>query len=135
MPLITWDNSYSVKIKVIDGQHQKLVHLVNELYEGLNQGKGREASGKTLDELINYTRTHFAYEEQLFKIHGYPGYADHKAEHDALASKVIDFQKQFKEGKANLALPLMTFLKDWLINHIRGTDQKYTAFLNTKGVY
>lgn len=135
MSLITWENSYSVKVKVIDNQHQKLVGLINELYDGMNQGKGREASGKTLDELISYTRTHFAYEEQLFKIHGYPTYTAHKAEHDALTAKVLDFQKQFREGKANLALPLMTFLKDWLINHIRGTDQKYSGFLNSKGVY
>ena len=110
MSLITWDNTYSVKIKVIDNQHQKLVGLINELYDGMNQGKGREASGKTLDELISYTRTHFAYEEQLFKIHGFPTYASHKVEHDSLTEKVIDFQKQFREGKANLALPLMTFL-------------------------
>jgi len=135
MSLITWDNSYSVKVKVIDNQHQKLVGLINELYDGMNQGKGREASGKTLDELISYTRTHFAYEEQLFKIHGYPTYAAHKAEHDALTEKVLDFQKQFREGKANLALPLMTFLKDWLLNHIRGTDQKYSGYLNSKGVF
>ncbi len=135
MSLITWDNSFSVKIKVIDNQHQKLVSLINALYDGMNQGKGRDAIGKTLDELVSYTRTHFAYEEQLFKIHGYPTLAEHKAEHDALTEKVIDFQKQYREGKANLALPLMTFLKDWLTNHIRGTDQKYTAFLNSKGVY
>ncbi len=135
MSLIKWDTNYSVKIKIIDNQHQNLVALINQLYDGVSQGKGSESAGKTLDELINYTRTHFAYEEQLFRIHGYPEYLAHKAEHDALTEKVLDFQSQFRAGKATLALPLLSFLKDWLTNHIQGTDKRYSNFLNTKGVF
>lgn len=134
MALINWENSYSVKVKNVDTQHQKLFTLINDLYDAMNQGKGRDVTGKILDELVTYTKTHFAYEEQLLKGNGYPAFAAHKAEHDLFTGKVVDFQKQYQEGKASLALPLMTFLKDWLTNHIRGTDQKYSSFLNGKGV-
>ncbi len=134
MALITWENSYSVKIKNIDSQHQKLFALINELYEAMNQGKGRDAAGKILDELVNYTKTHFAYEEQLLKSNNYVNFTAHKAEHDIFTAKVVEFQKQYNEGKALLALPLMNFLKDWLSNHIRGTDQKYSSYLTGKGI-
>ena len=134
MALISWDNSFSVKVKNVDTQHQKLFALINELHDAMNQGKGRDAAGKILDDLVNYTKTHFAFEELLLKNNGYPNFPAHKAEHDAFTGKVVEFQKQYKEGKATLALPLMTFLKDWLSNHIRGTDQKYSNFLNGKGI-
>ena len=28
----------------------------------------------------------------------------------------------------------MSFLKNWLVKHIQGTDALYTSFLNEKGV-
>ena len=31
LPLITWDDNYSVNIKVIDDQHMKLADLINDL--------------------------------------------------------------------------------------------------------
>jgi hemerythrin len=47
---------------------------------------------------------------------------------------VGNFKQRFAAGDATVAMELMDFLKDWLVNHINGTDRKYVPFLKGKGV-
>ena len=134
MALITWNDNYSVKIKQFDDQHKKLIDMLNELHDAMKVGKGKEVLEKILAGLIQYTGTHFANEERLMKLHNYPGYEQHKKEHNLLALQVNDVQTQYREGNAVLSQAVMTFLKDWLQNHIQGSDKNYAPFLNSKGV-
>lgn len=134
MALMNWSDNLSVNIKEIDEQHKKLVGMINELHEAMKQGKGSDVTGKVLAGLIQYVATHFATEEKFMKTHAYPEYLKHKAEHDALTKQAADLQNQFHEGKPVLTVELMSFLKNWLTNHILGTDKKYGPYLNGKGV-
>ena len=68
------------------------------------------------------------------KAHGYADYQAHKAEHDELTKQVLDFQRRFQARSAGLSMELMAFLKNWLINHIQGSDKQYAPFLHGKGV-
>ena len=135
MPLMTWTEKMSVGIGVIDTDHQKLVSMVNELYDGIQAGKGKEKLGSVLDALVDYTKMHFAREEKFFAQTAYPDSAAHKKEHEALTKQVADVQAKFKAGATStLSLEVMNFLKNWLINHIQGSDKKYGPHLNGKGV-
>jgi len=134
MPLFTWNDSYSVGVMDIDAQHKRLVELVNELHDAMSLGKGRDTVGKTLDGLIDYTRTHFAFEEKLMAVHTYPAAAQHKIEHESLTRQVVELQGKFLTGQATVTLTVMKFLKDWLSNHILSVDKKFGAYLNTQGV-
>jgi len=134
MPLFTWNESYSVNIKQFDDQHRKLVELINMLHDAMSMGKGIQVMRKVLDELVAYTTTHFADEEKVMQEHNYPGYLAHKMEHERLTFKVLEIQSKFQDRQITLTLGVMKFLQDWLVNHIQGTDQKYTAYLNKRGV-
>lgn len=134
MALITWSDSYSVKVKDFDQQHQKLVTLINDLHEAMKAGKAKNIMEMMLDELGSYTVYHFKSEEDQMKKHHYPEMDKHLEEHKGFVQKVQDFQAQFKAGKATLSLDISNFLRDWLINHINGTDKKYSDFFNQKGV-
>lgn len=134
MALLDWNDNYSVKVKEIDNQHKKLVELINTLHDGMKSGKGKEVLGKILDELANYTVYHFGYEEKLFEKHGYPESIIHKRQHSDLVSQVQKFIESYKNGNGVLTIELMNFLRDWLTQHIAGSDKKYTVFLNGKGV-
>ncbi len=134
MALITWGSEFSVGINSIDEQHKKLVGYVNELNDAMAQGKGKDVLEKILGSLVDYTKTHFAHEERLFKAHAYPEGSTHKAKHDELTKKVIQFQKDLHDGKTVMSVEIMAFLKDWLLNHIKGTDMKYSPYLKAKGV-
>ena len=79
MALVTWDQSYSVSVKKLDEQHQKLFSLLNTLHEAMRQGKGQAVVEDTLGELALYIVTHFRAEEELLRkselsgIHRAPG--------------------------------------------------------------
>jgi hemerythrin len=134
MALINWDVSFSVNVAEIDQQHKKLVEMVNELHNAMMQGKGRLLLGKIVDGLISYTATHFKTEEKYFETYGYPETYIHKQEHAAFVRKVTEFREGFKKRKLTLTIEVMDFLSDWIENHIKGTDKKYSRFFNEKGL-
>ncbi len=134
MALMEWSKDYSVNITEFDGQHKKIVGFINELHLAMREAKGKEVMGKILDELADYTVFHFSAEERLMHQYSYPGYIKHKAEHDNLTKQVLVLVNDYKAGKSLISQEVMQFLKDWLVNHIIGSDKKYSDFLNSKGI-
>lgn len=132
--LITWSDRYSVGISRIDAQHQRLVDLINDLHAATLAGEGNSALDKILDGLAGYVVSHFATEEALMKKFAYPGYDQHKAEHERLAAQVKLLLEKSRTDRTALSPEVMMFLQRWLIGHIANVDKKYSAHLNAAGV-
>ena len=132
--MFEWNANYSVNIGSIDAQHQNLFAIGRELYAAMNAGHSKAVLAKILDRLVQYTAVHFAHEERLMKQHCYKDYAAHKAEHDALTKQVLQFQADFQAGRAMMSVQLLHFLKNWLANHINGSDKKYAPALRQQAV-
>ncbi len=136
MPLMTWTEKLSVGVGVLDEDHKKLVGMLNELYDAMQAGQGRDLLGRILNGLVQYTKFHFAREEKFFAQTGYAAAGPHKQEHDALTRQVLDVQQKYAAGATTtLSLDVMQFLRNWLVNHIQGSDQKYRPHLNAKGIH
>ena len=134
MALVTWDQTYSVSVRRLDEQHQKLFALLNALHEAMRQGKGQAVVQDTLRELATYTVTHFRAEEELMRKTNYPGLAAHRAEHQRFVDKVNQFTQDLKAGGNVSSLQVVGFIKEWLAEHIRRTDRSYSAHMNAQGV-
>jgi hemerythrin len=134
MALLTWSAKYSVQVKKFDDQHKKLIDIVNNLHDAMKVGKGKDTLGEVLEALITYTGNHFSEEEKAMKAGGFPGYEEHKKEHNLLVLQVKDIQSQFRSGKAVLTQEVMSFLKKWLEDHILGSDRNYGPFFNQQGI-
>jgi len=134
MAMVAWNENLSVKVAEIDTQHKKLVAMINELYDAMKVGKGKEVTGKILNGLISYTVTHFQQEERYFDKFGYPDKMNHKKEHADFVKKVSGFKNDFESGKVSLTIEVMNFLSDWLFKHIKVTDKGYSKFFNEKGL-
>lgn len=136
MSLIMWNDRLSVGIASIDKEHQKLVGLLNNFYDAVQGGKGKESLAKLLGELIDYTKVHFSNEEKLFAKTAYPDAAVHKKAHDDLAHQVVEIQNKYAAGaSAALSVETLNFLKNWLLTHIQGTDKKYVPHLTGHGIH
>ncbi len=134
MALFDWKESYSVNIKDVDNQHKILIRSLNELYEAMLTRKAKNVIDGILKSLSDYADFHFAFEENLMQKYKFPGFSQHKKEHEAFVTKVSEFIQKHKDGHLMLSMEVMNFLKDWLKNHIQGVDKKYSPFLNGKGV-
>jgi hemerythrin len=130
-----WTEEMSVKVKIFDDDHKALIEMLNELNDGIEANRTRQALEGVIEKLSTYTRMHFAREERLFAQTGYAAGAAHKAEHALLAKRVKNLQMRFESGQSReLGMETMAFLKRWLTDHIMGSDQEYGPHLNTKGI-
>ncbi|HOV03151.1 MAG TPA: bacteriohemerythrin [Hyphomicrobiales bacterium] len=129
MALLNWSSEFSVGIEIIDKQHMILVRAINLLAMAVERNGSQELMSEIFHTLVDYTNTHFAYEEELFDYYGYPQTDKHKQEHKALLEKVLAFKRQWESGQADLGPEVLKFLVDWLRHHILGSDKKYTGFL------
>ncbi|MDH5785551.1 MAG: bacteriohemerythrin [Chromatiales bacterium] len=125
MAMVEWDNAYSVEIQEIDEQHKRLIDIMNELYGALASKSHRDDIGIVLDELVEYTKIHFAVEETLMRIFHYEGYDQHKQIHDNIVRRVLEYQEKFRSGDNKVGMELLMFLKDWLFDHINKIDKAY----------
>lgn len=132
MSLFQWKDDYLVGQSEIDYQHKRLFQLADQLHTAMAGGKGKDALAKTLAELIDYTKRHFAAEEKLMQQSSYPEYIQHKAAHDKLTAQVVQFQTEFVAGKSVVTIQLLQFLKDWLQHHIGKTDRKIAVYLSQR---
>ena len=135
MPLFTWSNDYSVGVKSLDSQHINLFDMMNELEAAMKKGQGEVVTAPLLRKLLDYTARHFAGEERMLEVSGYPDFDKHRALHVALTRKVGDFVEKLENGGGSaINVELLFFLCDWLKTHIKQTDQQYSPWLQKSGV-
>lgn len=134
MELIPWDASFSVNVALIDKQHQMLFQIVNELNNAMLNGNEKETIGKLINKLIMYAAMHFAREEHYFDTLGYPETDMHKGQHNDFEKKVSAFEADFKADRQSLSQDIMHFLSNWLVEHIKVSDKKYSTFLTERRV-
>ena len=131
--LISWSDELSVGIQEIDEQHKILVDLLNSLYLAIREHHGNEATVKILNDLVDYTRIHFAVEESLLRVLDYPEYESHKHHHELLIEQINELSRKIENGK-HVGFELLHFLKNWLTRHILEEDMEYVPHLLKKGV-
>lgn len=138
MGLIQLDKEYLTGIALLDGQHRNLVRTINTLYSRIFECEDlaaeRELTAKTLDSLLGYVDEHFTAEETLMVKCHYPGYDDHRREHDAFRSHVLNLQRLHKSGQATLSFSTFVLIRDWVKNHLMETDAQYVPFFRERGI-
>ena len=134
MSLLTFDKTYATGIEFIDEQHAGLFEALNDLYAALLRGKTSAVTGSLLQDLLAYTRSHFAAEEAMLARAKYPGLVEHRSKHQRLTDQVSEYVDRYKRGEAALSVDLLKFLRHWFINHILREDRAYGAWLAQAGV-
>jgi methyl-accepting chemotaxis protein/hemerythrin len=130
---LEWDESFATGIARFDNEHRTLFGMVNQLHDAMQQKRSHEAIGQILNGLAEYTVNHFAEEERSFSQTGYPEADQHTQLHKKLVDQVVALIAKFNAGEKLLTQDVISFLQDWLINHIKGVDKRYGPHLSKHG--
>ena len=131
--LFVWDDSCKTGIAEIDRDHEGLVNLINDLYEAMQDGTGGALLLPIFSALKHYTETHFAKEESYMLKCNAPDLGEHIQEHQLMAAKLADLERRHRNGEAAISLQALTFLRDWLKNHIFVVDKAMASQLKDMG--
>jgi len=125
--LITWSNRFSCGVKLIDDQHKGLVDLINEMFNHVSSNYAQEKKyfNVIIHEAVNYVKYHFATEEKIMLATKFPGYAEHKKEHEKFIHIVIQHIHDYEGGKRLTLTTFTRFLRDWVLSHIALVDKLY----------
>ncbi|CAH2032298.1 bacteriohemerythrin [Trichlorobacter ammonificans] len=134
MSLLIWGAMFEVGVSDIDAQHRRLFDLANQLADAVRVGKGQDVLAEVLTELVRYTQTHFAFEEQLMSQHHYPAAAEHRQQHQELVQQVTGFKQRFHAGDQLVVEESLQFFTHWLSRHIMHIDKAFARDLKAKGV-
>lgn len=118
-----WTQSYNIGIEVIDHQHRQILDYINILEEVRKTGDHSKIK-EVLDDLIDYTQSHFSFEENLLEQVHYQYLPSHRGIHALFVKKLNDYRQRFERGES-VENDLYRLLSKWLINHIQHDDQDY----------
>lgn len=110
-----WDESFRVFYDNLDEEHKSLFQCIFDC-------AGAPGDAGKLSTLVDVTANHFADEEKMMTAKGYGDLSTHKQAHE-------DFLGKIRALSAPLKDDTIAFAKNWLVNHIKGTDFKYKGKL------
>jgi len=134
MVLIKPEDNLKLGIPEIDAQHETMTSLVNLIHETMLQGADKATLDGLLSRLLEHTQTHFAYEEELMSRYNYPGYDEHKSEHNRLMQHLTDLAERYSNGELLLSFAVALELKGWALVHIEKLDKPLGTFLNNRKI-
>lgn len=126
MAKFVWTDQLNVGIEVIDQQHRRIVEYINQLDDARSNGYSREEIGYLINDLVDYTISHFGFEESLQEEANYPFLKSHKKVHELFTKRVSEYQTKFTQGE-DVSKALNSLLVTWLFNHIKRDDVDYVA--------
>ena len=122
MPII-WDSKLDTGIDVIDAQHRRIVDYINDL-EIAKSKLDKRLVNDVIEQLIDYTQSHFGFEEEMLEEAGYKFLKPHRKVHELFIRRVTDFTMRAAKGE-DVADELHSMLSKWLLNHIANEDRDY----------
>ncbi|MBL6957783.1 MAG: hemerythrin family protein [Rhodospirillales bacterium] len=126
MTLIAWKDEYRTGFSSIDFEHQTMINSINLLYDKITDNCPQETIDESLGVIHALIEGHFALEEKIMQDMAYPGYFQHKEDHDNLLEVIRDIMEQAADDPDQtfrVGLPLK--LDDWFSIHFKTHDRKF----------
>jgi hemerythrin len=127
--ICTLPKSFQTGIEPVDKQHQRLVEMVSQLddvrkAQYISPDLKQKAVGEIVIEMVEYTISHFAFEESLQEDAQYEFFDAHKRVHALLIQRAGEYKERWSSGE-DIADELYSVLSRWLFNHIRNDDKAF----------
>ncbi len=119
---------FKTGIPQIDEEHKKLFEIADQIYELKNEEFMHDKYDNIraiLEQLREYTDTHFTHEEEYMQSIGYKNMFMQKVQHDALRQQMAEWDlDSIDENQDETIDQILTIVTDWLVEHILGYDKQ-----------
>ena len=129
---MSWTDSLLTGIDEIDEQHQVLFDVLARLELAVSSEDKWSAVHFAIVELTNFMNIHFAVEEALMRLHGYPELDAHIAAHRAFSADLATIKQH--SIRQDVSDAMMVLVRTWLVEHIGVVDKAYVTHLRTAPV-
>ena len=134
MEKVIWNESLSVGVEEIDRQHKQLLKMLNQLIDLDGITVGSETISDTLTKMTDYADYHFNSEEHYMQKYAYPDYEIHRRQHIEFMRKTAEFSLATMAYEKTVPADMLTYLKNWLVEHIMQSDMQFKPFFASKGL-
>jgi hemerythrin len=118
----------------VEAEHRVQLELLRNVREALARGdEDRSVSADLLRQLLDYSEAHFLSEQLLMRLHAYPAYEEHVQEHDRLIESLRTLSEDWSRGEGEAAGNLLGRVEDWLLTHMKTTDEVLAGYLAEHG--
>lgn len=128
-----WKEDFSISNKEIDEQHKKLFEIGQRLYDLIASRGDYDRFDEIMvifDELSEYVKYHFEFEEKQLEKYGYSNLETHKMEHYFFMKKINrERERDIDSAQKDTLLRLVKFVSDWIMQHILREDMAYKELL------
>jgi len=125
--MLVWKDEYATGIQMIDEQHKRLFEIGNSIYNLLENYLLDDKYDKIVaivNELKEYTKYHFASEENYMREIKYRKYLEQKTEHSDFIDKLEEMElKDIDQNQEQYIRDLLTFVFNWILEHIIQKDK------------
>jgi hemerythrin-like metal-binding protein len=130
MELFKWKDSFNTGIDVIDQQHRDFLEMLNECIELPEHDKHGTVANELVNRLKAYSLKHFSHEENLLARCNYREFEQHVKQHQVFTSRVAELELAQQDGRNGDFTVLVSFMRDWFMNHILDHDMKYVPYVH-----
>ncbi len=126
---LPWFPSFVLGVPAIDQDHRLFVTLINQMKDALdlNDGAGLVT---TLEAFHAHARAHCGREEAMLAHYGFPGLAEHAAEHRTLNVELAaTVAAVTADPNAFDTADLLLLIKEWIVRHILFVDMRMKSHL------
>jgi hemerythrin len=129
MAVFVWNKKFSVGMERIDDQHKHFLDLLNNLDDKIQQQNNEKTVETAIDRLFDYATLHFRAEERILHARGYSEFEQQCQEHSLFLTRLNELAASNQGGNRLHKGSVVSFVRDWFIQHITIEDQKYASVI------
>ena len=122
-----FEDKFKVGVALIDEEHKQLFAIIGKVHTAIRNNFVHDKFDVILDilvELKEYTRVHFADEENYMREIGYDGLPYQEMLHQKFINKLNELDlDDVDDNQEEYLYDFLEFLQNWLVNHILRVDK------------
>lgn len=137
--LLSWRDDWCTGIDWVDTDHREMAVRLNRLADACcrhsnepSDQPGRSLVLERLDALIAHNRIHFKAEETFLREIAYPGYEEHRREHQMQLAEFMQLRRALSDApEGTLEAETLEDFKRWFFDHVIAEDRAYADYYRT----